>query len=676
VSADGRALLIVLELTTEFLSRDNWPTVTKVEDLVRDLRARGKLPPGVDVAVTGSAVIGRDRARAQLQSARATEVLTVVLVIVLLVVIYRAPLLALIPLATVVLAVKVALSVLALLAQAGLVSLFQGVQIYVTILSYGAGVDYCLFLTARYKEELDRGAAPGDAVAAAVGGVGGALVASAATVACGIAMMLFADFGKFREAGLAIPLSLVLVLAATLTFSPALLRLAGRWAFWPRRPGPAAPPAPAAARPWFLRPGVLRDLWDRVGRALVRRPGVIWLTVVAVMAPFAVAAVLLYDHLSYDLISDLPADASSVAGTKVLQEHFPAGILGTVTVLVVNPEADFETPEGRAVVERLTARLCARRQELDLADVRSLTAPLGVTPAAENVKPLPDVPMEMQLEGLRKVAHERYNTSVGEAKYIGTRLDLILAQSPFTRRSITDLDRIEEAIRAALPAGWRAQTRVYALGTTASVRDLATAVRGDRFRIEVLVLASVLIILVLLLRRLVVPAYLLLSVLFSYYATLGVTFAVFWLLDPGGFVGIDWKVAVFLFTILIAVGEDYNIFLLARVQEEEKRCGPVCGVTQALTRTGPIISSCGVIMAGTFGTLLAGSLSEMKQLGFALAFGVLLDTFVVRPLLVPAFLLLLDAGRLRLLNWLDRRRGTPGAVRAGSVSDGKALGHR
>jgi uncharacterized membrane protein YdfJ with MMPL/SSD domain len=120
----------------------------------------------------------------------------------------------------------------------------------------------------------------------------------------------------------------------------------------------------------------------------------------------------------------------------------------------------------------------------------------------------------------------------------------------------------------------------------------------------------------------VLPVYLLLSVLFSYYATLGVSFAAFWMLDPHGFTGIDWKVAIFLFTILIAVGEDYNIFLITRVGEEEREFGALRGITEALDRTGPIISSCGIIMAGTFASLLAGSLTEMMQLGFALSFGV------------------------------------------------------
>jgi len=171
----------------------------------------------------------------------------------------------------------------------------------------------------------------------------------------------------------------------------------------------------------------------------------------------------------------------------------------------------------------------------------------------------------------------------------------------------------------------------------------------DRWRLAFLVPGSVLIILILLLRRLLISIYLLLSVLFSYYVTLGASFVLFWMLDPQGFSGINWNVAVLLFTILIAVGEDYNIFLLTRIDEEEKRHGPIRGISSALCQTGPIISTCGLIMAGTFCSLIAGSLAELRQLGFALAFGVLLETFLIRPILVPTFLILLINGRIPFL---------------------------
>src|SRR5439155_1326223 len=115
--------------------------------------------------------------------------------------------------------------------------------------------------------------------------------------------------------------------------------------------------------------------------------------------------------------------------------------------------------------------------------------------------------------------------------------------------------------------------------------------------------------------------------------TLGVTLLVFGAAAGPGFPGPDWKVPFFLFTILVAVGEDYNIFLVTRVREEQRGHGPAAGVTEALARTGGVITSCGLIMAGTFASLFAGSLPEMWQMGFALAFGVLLDTLFAAALL-------------------------------------------
>lgn len=668
MSPDGRALLVVVELTAEFLSDTNWPTITKIDDLVQNLRRQGKVPDGLDITLTGSAVVGRDHTLAQRQSVHATQLLTFVLVIGLLVVIYRAPLVALIPLVTIYLAVRISINLLALLGGSGHLLLFQGIEIYITILSYGAGVDYCLFLTARYREELCRGGRPADAVAAAVGNVGHALTASAAAVICGIGMMYCASFGKFREAGLAIPLSLCVVLAATLTFSPSLLRLAGRWAFWPHKvreetSGELCAP-PRARGWWFFRPNALAGFWDRVGQLLLRRPGTVWLATVAGMAPFAVIAGIFYHHLNYDLIGDLPADMPSVQGTHALQAHFPAGIVGPTTVLLVDPSINFASDRGRDVVARVTDQLQAHHEELDLADVRSLTAPFGITRAAktEAFAGL-NLPESTVKKATQEGTLDYYVTDLGERAKIGTRLDLILNQSPFSRSSMEALGRVEQAIREAVGPAAGKDFQLYALGTTPSVRDLATVIRADRSRIQWLVLASVFVILVILLRRLIVPVYLMLSVLFSYFVTLGVAFAVFWLLDPHGFAGIDWKVAIFLFTILIAVGADYNIFLMTRIHEEEVVHGPVLGITQALDRTGPIISSCGIIMAGTFASLLGGSLADIKQLGFALAFGVLLDTFVVRPVLVPSFLILWRSGRLSPAGWLRAKVESMGGRR-------------
>jgi RND superfamily putative drug exporter len=165
----------------------------------------------------------------------------------------------------------------------------------------------------------------------------------------------------------------------------------------------------------------------------------------------------------------------------------------------------------------------------------------------------------------------------------------------------------------------------------------------------VLVTVGVYAILLVLLRRPGICLYLIATVILGYLASLGVTELVFKALHQGPepWVGLDWKVGFFLFVILVAVGEDYNIFLMARVIEEERIHGVTEGTRRAVAHTGGIISSCGLIMAGTFGSMLTGSLTTLRELGFALGLGVLLDTFLVRPILVPAFVVVMDRLRAR-----------------------------
>jgi RND superfamily putative drug exporter len=175
---------------------------------------------------------------------------------------------------------------------------------------------------------------------------------------------------------------------------------------------------------------------------------------------------------------------------------------------------------------------------------------------------------------------------------------------------------------------------------TVNACDLAEVTEADRARVNVLILAGIFVILMVLVRRPWLALYLLATVLFSYYATLGATMLAGTLWSGRPLEQVDWRVPFFLFTILVAVGEDYNILLVSRAVQERKRYGAVEGMRRALARTGGTITSCGLIMAGTFATLMLAGLGTLKQIGFALAFGVLLDTFVVRPFLVPAFAML------------------------------------
>ena len=260
------------------------------------------------------------------QSASATETWTILLVVILLILIYRAPVLALIPLVTVYMSVSIALKALSLMASAGIVGLFTGIEVYVTVVLYGAGVDYCMFLMARYKEELDAGATFDEAIANAIGKVGAALAASAGTTMCGIGMMVFAQFGKFREAGVAMSLSLFFVLCASLTFTPALLRLAGRWAFWPnmrseRISATSGWVSPTNMMARIMESSWFRGVWERIGEALLEKPGTIWLVCVGLMAPFAIVGAINFNFLSYGLLSELPSDNPSVFAMLLSTEN-------------------------------------------------------------------------------------------------------------------------------------------------------------------------------------------------------------------------------------------------------------------------------------------------------------------------------------------------------------------
>lgn len=671
ISEDQKATLVLLELTTDFTERKNESTIAAIEKLIGKPGEAGELqrekgfPTGLDLSLSGSATVGRDMREAARTSAHATETATIVLVIVLLFAIYRAPILAVIPLATVFISVKIAILVLSLLAQADWIRLFSGIEVYVTVVLYGAGVDYCMFLMSRYKEELDNGATFDEAIAISVSRVGHALAASAGTVMCGIGMMYFTQFAKFQQAGVAMSFSLIFVLAASLTLTPALLRFAGRWTFWPR----VQTERLATVQGWisptsmisrFLEREWFGQFWDKVGKALLKRPGTIWIVSFLLMTPFAVVAYLSQNKLSYGLLSELPKNDSSVVGSAAVESHFPAGIIGPVTVLVDNPDADFRTDAetdgkrpGWEQIRSFVDSLYSHRDELRIVDIRSIAYPLGMS---ERVKM-----GTFQRRILLKRAQSLYvSDKPGWAGQVA-RIDVVMKDDPFSPGSMEAFDRLRAAapgylngdrdVRGAeesapdpsvkLDTG---KTELLYVGATPSIRDLKTVTGEDQVRIDFLVPAVVFLILVILLRQIATSAYLIFTVFFSYFVTLGVTFVVFYCIHWHGFAGLDWKVPMFLFTILVAVGEDYNILLMARIEEEQQTHGPVEGIIVGLRKTGSIISSCGIIMAGTFSALMAGSLEGLAQLGFALAFGVLLDTFVVRPIVVPAYLILLHQG--------------------------------
>lgn len=308
-SLDEKATLVIVEMKEDFFSKRNRPVIEKIEGLLTNLAKSGETGP-LEMHVTGSAVVGRDITLGSDRSAAATERWTVVLVVLLTLIVFRAPLLALIPLIALVVSMEAALKLLALLAQAGVIEVFRGIEAYTTVVAYASGVDFSLFIISRVEEEYATGKPFEASVRDSMRLVGAAISASGATEIIGIGMLSFAAFGKFHQAGIAISFSLFVMLLAVLTITPALLCLFGRHAFWPHARQKTA--VEYSGQPVTT---LAERMWERVGDLIHRRPGAVLIASTAAMLPFAVVGIAWYNHLNYDLVASLSSDAPSAVST-------------------------------------------------------------------------------------------------------------------------------------------------------------------------------------------------------------------------------------------------------------------------------------------------------------------------------------------------------------------------
>jgi RND superfamily putative drug exporter len=638
----GQAVLTIIRLNGTHMSKKTRIAVDRILDWLNSNRVAA--PAGLNLTVTGSALVGHDTNLAAGESINNTTNSTIALVVIILLVVYRSPLLAMVPLVTIGLSVFVSLRLIAMLTRVPGLG-FQAINItkvFVIVVLFGAGTDYCLFLIARYCEELGRGRSRADALAHAVRQVGSALVASAGTVIVGLGMLYFSTFVKVRYTGPTIALSLAIALIAALTLSPSLLAMLRGAIFWPFRAPHREPAAEEQTNPPEDRP--LSGFWVGIADLVVNYPAMILAVSLIALAPLAVIGALTKSN--YNQLSDLDPDRASVIGANVVKRHFPVGELSPVSALIHNPTVDFQSARGRGILAEISRRL---QEVSDVAEVRSLTQPLGST-ATEGASP--SLATRLLGQAITKAAESRYVSTTPaqeqDRNHIA-RIEVVFKTDPFAEPSLQALDVVHNTLVAAEAPGQPLEgtTALGIAGSTSAVHDLKQVTTSDERRMYLLVTLGVYAILVALIRRPGISLYLIATVVLGYLASLGITDLVFHALHrgPGPWGGLDWTVAFFLFVILVAVGEDYNIFLMARVIEEERVHGITEGTRRAVAHTGGIISSCGVIMAGTFGSMLTGSLTSLRELGFALGLGVLLDTFLVRPILVPAFLILVERTR-------------------------------
>jgi len=624
VSDDGRVAMAVANLPSNFISATTIEAVTRVEKLLDADR-----PEGLRVELTGTAGIGHDYALATERAVSKTTWVTVLAVLVILILMYRSPVGGFVPLLSIGASAFLAMSLLEVLARVGL-PVGDIERVFAVVLLFGAGVNYAFFWIARYREALADQLAASEEVAFHAAAVtasrrtGPAVLASAATTICGLTTMVVAQLVPSRNAGMVLAPVLTISLLAALTLAPALARLMGRALFWPVGLSPTAT---------FGQ----RTFWPAMARVVSRRPGVVLLGGLIALGSAALYALNVSPR--YDALSELPHGSSSERGFEILERHFPPGELYG-TQMCLRFESALPSDER---IEEISAALVAHLTALEgVTNVHAPHRPLGTTHR----------PAGAWLNRLLVQAARPYFVS---DELAALRFEVLIAHPPFSKEAMDLIDRVQAETRrfVAELEGIDRPPEVLAAGLTPYIRDVQQASRGDLLR--VMVLASLVIgsIVMMLVRDLALALFMLMSTWLTYGATL--TFSHLFFTHVLGEGGLDWKVHLIVFVLVVAVGQDYNIFLVSRLLEE-LRCGDAREATRrAIVRTGSVISSCGIIMAATLGSLWAGELLLLRQVGFALALGVLIDTFVGRPLLVPGFFLL--SGRAD--RFLRRRARAP-----------------
>lgn len=579
--------------------------------IVNDLRGaihKVALPSGLQANLTGDLAAAVDQQNSNKHSRNSTESYTVILIIGLLLLVFRALLAPLVTLLPAGLALAVAQPVIAESTKAGVQVGFI-TQILLIVLILGAGTDYGLFLVFRVREELRRGAAPKEAVVQALARVGESITFSAATVISALLALLLATFGIYKGLGPALAIGLAIMLLIALTFLPALLAVLGRAVFWPSKTAKQE-----------LRIG----WWGRLADRVIQRPVPI-LVIGAIVFAVLTLGIIGYKAGGFGNAS-APQGSDSAAGQAVIDKHFPALNASPQLVIFQFPRSVWQDP---SIIQKTQTELMQTGQFKSLDGALNAN---GFSLAPEQLKRLHDTyPAAPILQGVSQFISADGHTiqfyGVLKAGAGGT--NAAMNAIPAVR---TDLARVARQVGASTDSIFSTDSVAY------DVNHVATADLRHIIPVVLLIIAA---LLALLLRSLVAPWYLIITVGLSYLASLGFAMLVF--VHWGHQDGLFFILPFLMFVFCMALGEDYNILVMSRIREEaHKEKTLSAAVTKAVGITGTTVTSAGLILAGTFTILgLVGGDQSVEQIGYGVAFGILLDTFFVRTLLVPSIVALL-----------------------------------
>ncbi|GAA5199112.1 MMPL family transporter [Rugosimonospora acidiphila] len=540
--------------------------VTTLRDDVKPLLSGTNLKVGI----TGSAAQQLDSQKSGNKAEAIVGIATIGLIIVLLLVIFRSPVVALLPVITIGVVSQVANGLIAICSKAFNLKADSSINEILIVVLFGIGTDYILFLMFRYRERLRAGEDAKQAMVSAVTRVGEAIASAAGAVIIAFLALTLSSLGLFKSMGPSLAIAVAVTLLAGLTLIPAVVSLLGTKVFWPSKAWRSAPTSSRAAA---------------VGRALGRRPGLFAGGAGLVMVLLAIGA--LGFKANFDLgSSSLPKNAESTVALADLQRGFPAGSTEPTSVFLQEKAG---TPLDKSTLAAFATKLEA-------------------------------------VHGVGQVTGPQLSKDGSVANY-----SVILSSDPSSSTAIHTIAPLRTAAHAAAPPG----TTALVGGLTAVFADIQHAMDHDYLIVFPVAAVLIMIILGLLLRSLVAPWYLMASVGLGFAATLGATVLLFQ--NVHGDPGLLFILPVFMYLFVVALGTDYNILMIARLREEAREGhSPREAAALALRHAGPTIAAAGVILAGTFASLLLAGNDILSEMGFAVSFGIVIAAFVMAMFFTPA----------------------------------------
>jgi putative drug exporter of the RND superfamily len=627
VSSDREAALIRVRVL--FGGNDISKDKTIIDALGATFAHAGA-PAGLQLHLAGQIATAVANQASSNKAGRQVQTFSILFVIVLLLVVFRSVPAALVTLLPSALALLISMRLIGGLGQSGL-KISSITQVLLIILLIGAGTDYGLFLVFRVREELRGGHDPHDAVRRAIVRVGESISASAGTVILALLTLLLATFGLYHDLGAPLAVGMAVMLALGLTLLPALLAILGRRAFWPTK----------------VLPGTQREgVWGRVASRLVQRPAITLVIGVVVFLGLAAAA-LGYHSAGFGGATNPPKGSDAAAGNAALAAHFPQSSSNPANLVLAYSRPVFDDPHAVGIAEaelRSSGKFKTLAGPLDpngtsippaeFARLHSLLGPPQRLPVTEPAGL--DVPA---------AEYNAYRASSAFVSADGRTIQFeaaLVAGSQDSTAAMNATPQVRLAVADAAAKSGATDSGVA--GEAAAVYDISTTANNDLALIIPVAALAIGLLLALVLRSLVAPLYLIASVVLSYLAALGVATLVF--VDIGGDSGIIFILPFLMFVFLLALGEDYNILVMTRIREEVRHLPLREAVIKAVGRTGPTVTAAGIILGGTFAVfgIVGGGGSnggQLRAVGFGLAAGILMDTFLVRTLLVPSTVMLL-----------------------------------